>query len=306
MFVCRAQCAIMRSEYFMSTQSKTTKSKGLRSKIAQLESPDPKVGKPRLVKLIVKNYRCIGATPVEIDLDDIVILVGANNTGKSSILRAYKLAMSQGSGKATLTEDDFHRNKDNSDNLPAVEIEIHTAVYDDTVGARWIKEKDKEDKIVKEKWIWQQPNQAPVRYGFDVEKNDWDNQVPWGAPNVANSKRPEPYRVDAFAAPEKHEQVIKRLLNKAFQNMIQSALENSDNKDRYAELKNSIATLQGIILSESKSELNKMNAELSEIISKIFPNYAVNFNPQSEDVVDKSISLFASDSKLLLGPRGQY
>lgn len=41
--------------------------------------------KPRLKKFIVKNFSCIGDTPVEIDLNDIVVLVGANNCKGYSI-----------------------------------------------------------------------------------------------------------------------------------------------------------------------------------------------------------------------------
>lgn len=47
--------------------------------------------------MIIKNFRTIGSSPVEIDLNDIAVLVGANNVGKSSILRAYEAAMSTGS-----------------------------------------------------------------------------------------------------------------------------------------------------------------------------------------------------------------
>jgi predicted ATP-dependent endonuclease of OLD family len=53
--------------------------------------------RPRLVKLVIKNLRCIGPNPVTIDLDDIVVLVGPNNVGKSSVLKAYELIMSEGS-----------------------------------------------------------------------------------------------------------------------------------------------------------------------------------------------------------------
>jgi ABC-type multidrug transport system fused ATPase/permease subunit len=47
------------------------------------------LGPAKVKRLIVKNFRCIGDSPVEIDLDEIVVLVGANNAGKSTILRAY-------------------------------------------------------------------------------------------------------------------------------------------------------------------------------------------------------------------------
>ena len=64
-------------------------------------------GRPRLHKLVVKNFRSIGASPVEIELDDIVVLVGPNKVGKSSILRAYEIVMQQGSKEGRLIIDDF-------------------------------------------------------------------------------------------------------------------------------------------------------------------------------------------------------
>jgi putative ATP-dependent endonuclease of OLD family len=39
---------------------------------------DPVVPRPRLHKLIIKNFRAIGSRPVENELDDIVVLVGSN------------------------------------------------------------------------------------------------------------------------------------------------------------------------------------------------------------------------------------
>ncbi len=63
--------------------------------------------RPRLHKLIIKNFRAIGQAPIEVELDDIVVLVGPNNAGKSSILRAYEIVMQQGSNEGKLTPDDF-------------------------------------------------------------------------------------------------------------------------------------------------------------------------------------------------------
>src|SRR6185312_13668913 len=146
------------------------------------------VKKPRLTKLIIKNYRCIGSNPVEIDLNDIVVLVGSNNVGKSSILKAYELAMSQGSGKADLRIEDFPNNVIDENNLP--EIEIHTIVYDNSPGDKWIDTLKNGEYLVRERWIWSGEGK-PKREGWDVEQGTWSANVPWGAPNVANSRRPE-------------------------------------------------------------------------------------------------------------------
>ncbi|GAA0556511.1 hypothetical protein GCM10009415_43170 [Chitinophaga japonensis] len=49
---------------------------------------------------------------------DIVVLVGGNNVGKSSVLKAYELVMSQGSSKADLKLEDLPNNTIDPDNYP--------------------------------------------------------------------------------------------------------------------------------------------------------------------------------------------
>src|SRR5882672_10774734 len=46
----------------------------------------------KLVSLKLRNLGCIGPEPLEVALDNIVCLVGRNNTGKSTVIRAYELA----------------------------------------------------------------------------------------------------------------------------------------------------------------------------------------------------------------------
>ncbi len=72
---------------------------------------------PKLRKMIVRNFRAI-KNDVEIELNDIVILVGANNSGKSTILKAYEYAVNS----EKLTIEDFHNCEFDKDNLPEVEI----------------------------------------------------------------------------------------------------------------------------------------------------------------------------------------
>src|SRR3989339_1937010 len=93
-----------------------------------LVSKNPSVQKPRLQKLVIKNFRCIENKPVTIDLDDIVVLVGPNNVGKSSVLKAYEVIMSEGASAGHLSIDDFPSGKVDPNALP--EIELHTVVYD--------------------------------------------------------------------------------------------------------------------------------------------------------------------------------
>lgn len=273
---------------------------------AQLESTNTDIAKPRLTKLIIKNYRSIGPTPVEIELDEIVILVGPNNVGKSSILKAYELAMSQGSNKASLQLEDFPNCQIDPSNLP--EIEIHTVVYDETVGNKWIDSASGE-KIVREKWTWSDVG-APKRYGWDTTLNEgaggWSENVPWGAPNVANSKRPEAHRIDAFASPDEQAKAIQTLLSKALTERVKNIGDHETHGTNYAALLDQIKQLQKNIVSDAQEEIDTVNGELSALVSKVFPGYKIDFDAKPEDQLDKTINLFKADSQLLMGPEGGH
>ncbi|MGW9102342.1 ATP-dependent nuclease [Priestia megaterium] len=271
-----------------------------------LESLDPTIPRPRLSKLIIRNFRCIGSRPVEIELDDIVVLVGPNNSGKSSILRAYEVVMSQGSNQGKLTLDDFPNSIINPDELP--EIELQTVVYDYSPGTQWIKvNPETGEKYVREKWIWENIGH-PIRKGFDIEKNDWDDKVPWGAPNVANSRRPQPHRIDAFSNPEDQSKEIINILKSVLDERVKSFqnIDNTSDKTDYELLLDKIQEIQGTILEETKTEINKVEGEISGIIEKVFPGYEIKFDARPQDEIEKSIVLFKANPQLLMGPEGGY
>jgi putative ATP-dependent endonuclease of OLD family len=277
------------------------------TKAVTLESPDPSIPRPRLHKLSIKNFRCIGAVPVEIELDEIVVLVGPNNVGKSTILRAYELAMNQGSGAGKLTLEDFPAGKINPTALP--EIELHTVIYDNTVGERWINDISGE-KIVKELWTWSNIGD-PIRQGYDAIEKKRSENVPWGAPNFANSKRPQPHRVDAFANPKDQADEIINILEtlikdrvKQFQN---NKIETPNGEiSEYAKLLENIQLIQKKIVAEASSEIETIETEISNLIDKVFSGYKIKLDARPEDDIEKSINFFKANSQLLMGPQDGY
>lgn len=280
------------------------KTKAAEKAEVSLISDDPVINKPRLTKLIVKNFRCIGATPVSIDLNDIVVLVGSNNVGKSSILKAYELAMSQGSNKGKLKIEDFPNGKIDPNNLP--EIELQTIVYDNSPGEKWITVLPNDERLVKERWIWANEGD-PKREGWDAESNVWSGQVPWGAPNVANSRRPVPHRVDAFDPPEEQTTAIKELLMKAVNDRVKNLKTAShEEENEYHQLLGKVKELQKKIIAESQEQIDAVNIELTQQFEKVFPKYKIDFDPKPEDNLDKTINLFKADPQLLMGPVDGY
>lgn len=266
--------------------------------------------RPRLTKLIVKNFRCIGQTPVEIELDDIVVLVGPNNVGKSSILKAYQIVMSEGSREGELSLDDFPNGKIDENALP--EIELHTIVYDNSPGEEWIEVSDSGEKLVREKWTWANIGR-PTRRGFNIIKGRWANdtdeeKVPWGLANVANARRPQPHHVGAFDPPEKQAEEIIRILVSILNERIKTYKDESktDEKSDYGTLLEGVREIQTKIVTDSQIEITKVQDELTGFIERIFPNYTVQFDARPEDDLDKTITLFKANPQLRMGPRGGY
>lgn len=268
------------------------------------------VPRPRLRKLRISNFRCIGAEAVDVELDDIVVLVGPNNVGKSAILKAYQLIMSEGSKEGEMLLSDFPREQVDSSALPTVELE--TVVFDDAApGARWVaRDPLTGDLVVRERWRWKAPGK-PERVGWDVNAGDWHlSERPWGAPNVAQSARPEPHYVDAFASPEEQSKQIISLLQKALldrvKNLAAKTGEATPEKTAYENLLDTVKALQRTVVSEAAAEIDAIQTTLSTLISEVFPGYGVVFDPRLDDDVDSSIQLFKNQPQLRMGPAGGH
>lgn len=266
-----------------------------------LISDRPGVRRPRLARLTISNFRCIGKSPVTIDLDEIVILVGENNVGKSSILKAYEVVMSHGSSQGNLGIEDFPNSEVDAEALP--EIELETVIFENTPGERWVENRNGE-MVVRERWKWSNPGK-PVRQGWDVAAKNWSEQVPWGAPNVANSRRPQPHRIDAFAKPEIQADAIKSLLVTILTERVK-ALKQEGGENLYTELLTTVREFQKVVVAETKVEVERIEGDLSRAISEIFPDYKVLFDARPEEDIDKSIVLFKAGAELLMGPENGY
>jgi putative ATP-dependent endonuclease of OLD family len=266
--------------------------------------------RPRLHKLRVSNFRSIGPVPVEIELDDIVVLVGPNNAGKSSILRAYKVVMDQGSSEGELTQDDFPNCTIpvGGDEFPTIELE--TVVFEKTApGDKWVRtDSTTNDMFVREKWTWTAPG-PPKKVGWDVAANDWHaSEGPWGAPHVAQAYRPKPHYVTAFDKPEDQAEEIVVLLTTELRDRIKEAKKTRTEGDGageasdYEKLLDSIKSLQKSIAADAVGAVEDIRTGLGKMISEVFPGYCVTFDARPEDDIEKNISFFKAGAQLKMGP----
>lgn len=273
--------------------------------VVALVGEEESAPRPRLHRLIIQNFRSIGADKVEIELDDIVVLVGPNNVGKSSILRAYETVMSHGSKDGKLTINDFPNGQVDPANPPT--IELHTIVFNDAPGKRWLDPTSNCEWLIREKWVWESPNKDPIRQGFDVEKNDWDDQVPWGAPNVANSRRPLPHRIDAFATPDKQASEITKLITSLLKEKLSDIKSDPEQeKSDYELVLDKIKDLQTKVVQAAEDEIKIIENEISEYLGKLFPKHRIKFDAKPEGDLEGTYQPFKNTADLLMGHEDGY
>lgn len=286
----------------MATSSK-------KSSTEKTESGNDVAPRARLHKLIISNFRSIGQKPVAIELDDIVVLVGPNNAGKSSVLRAYEVVMQAGKA-GHLSLEDFPNAKipaeHEVDSFPNIELE--TVLYEGSKlpAEQWIDKKSNGDRHVRERWIWRAIG-APEKRGFNVERNEWDkDHGPWGVANVAQSYRPETHRIEAFDDPQKQAEEIIALLQEAIKEKIKeiSTINAEDRREqsKYELLLNAVGDLQREVAAEAATVINDVNASLNKSISDVFPGYSISLDAREEDDLEKVLSFFKTSPLLRMGP----
>ncbi len=270
---------------------------------AKAQEADFALSKAKLKRLIIRNFRCIGPNPVSIDLDDIVVLVGPNNAGKSTILRAYEVIMSHGSAAGKLKPEDFPNECVDPDHLP--EIELQTYVWDDLPAEHWLHtEEGTGRRYIRERWRWDEPDKEPKRQGRRAADEDWDEKVPWGAPGVANARRPIPHRVDAFANPDEQGEKITKLIQEVLtERAMQGAGEEAPAIEK---LSDEIRRLQQQIVEQSEEEIDGLEAALSAYVGEIFVGFKVELDTRPDQLSAKAVNLFAAKPVIRMGLDGSH
>lgn len=166
-----------------------------------------------LLKLTVRNVGCIGPDPVEIALDEVVCLVGRNNSGKSTILRAYELA--QGSVAFDPLMDRCRWAPD--DDPSVIELDVHIPEGIGNVDQKW-KVDSGDHLVVRSKWEWSPATSyQKIRTTWDPTAENWAEEgKAGGADNVFKSRLPQPLRIGSLEDAAATEQVLLTLALEPF------------------------------------------------------------------------------------------
>lgn len=225
----------------------------------------------KLLKLSVKNVGCIGPEGVEIDLDDIVCLVGKNNAGKSTVLRAYELAHSPSSFSPT--NDRCRWTPEGEPSI--VELDVHIPEGIGNVDEKWKISQD-DLRVVRSRWEWS-PTGSHVRKTWSPEAGDWaEDGKAGGADNVFQSRLPRPLRIGSLEDSAKTEETLLALALGPFVEEIAS-----HQKDPDSELSKSVASLTTLVDGLSKpheKRFSEIAAQVQNGFAGVFPNLGIRLN----------------------------
>lgn len=251
----------------------------------------------RLVRITVRNIGCIGDEGVEIGLDNVVCLVGKNNAGKSTILRAYELA--KGSVQ-------FDENKDRclhapSDKPSEVLLEVHIPDGIGNVDSRWKEAKDGL-LIVKSRWQWAPDKYQKVRTTWDPTggvdgKGAWaEDGKAGGADPVFNSRLPRPLRIGSLDDAAKTEEMLLTLaLGPLVAGLEKERIDPaSDLSLALAGVTTRVKSLSGV----HESHFNSISGRVAQGFKRVFPRLDVKLNVAASPIVPKLADLLKSGSSL--------
>ena len=148
-----------------------------------------------------------------------------------------------------------------------------------------------QEKYVRERWVWPGIGE-PKRSGFDVNLNDWASEgVPWGYANVANTRRPEPHRVEAFANPIIQANAVVAILMTALKERLKDHTAQTDRslpkppkmvRPNQARKKNRslctnsfnqrFSSYEDSFMKEAQTKIDEMKSEINRYIGDVFPD----------------------------------
>lgn len=247
----------------------------------------------RLAGLLIKNYKRIGDHECGIRIDEIVVLIGQNNAGKSTVLDAYEAFAS--TGKA-LEESHFN----NGDISKPVEI---TGVFDqltsedeETIGKKWTLADDNFGSCVKVRWIWKKPNEKGQKQSYNPVTNQFEDGGVGGWDSLFQSRIPQPVRIRPTDPIEQTQTKIVGMLKEHVKARLKA--DASRTKDVVAQ----IELLAQKLFEESKNVFDEVAAKITSSVSQIFPGTTIELVPRSKDAIDEKV--VGAESYLNIGTTG--
>ncbi|MBT2285174.1 AAA family ATPase [Paenibacillus polymyxa] len=234
----------------------------------------------KLAELIIENFRGIGSEGVRVKIDNIIVLIGKNNVGKTTVLSAYEAFAS---GSALQLKDFFNEDIENKPIVTGIFVDVSE---EDRIAKKWV-HNDSElgyENCIKAQYRWSAPNESGVKYSFDPEKGDYEKGGLGGFDSILSSKIPTPLKISPLDKPQDLEKKILEILI--------DAIKQNTKKDnsRVQQLLGDIRKLAEDVQSEISEELTESCSMVSNEMMKVFPEATIiQIDPQASKLNLKSL-----------------
>lgn len=247
----------------------------------------------RLAGLRIRNYKRIGAFECTIRIDEIVVLIGPNNAGKSTVLDAYEAFAS---GGKELDESHFHSSG------PLAPIEI-TGVFtelsaDDveTLGKKWLHTDSEHGDCIKVRWIWRKPGEKGQKQSYDPSKLAFEDGGVGGWDSLLQSRIPQPVRIKPTDPIETTQTKIVSMLKEHVK--VHLKANSTSTRSAFDELEK----LTKQIFDDSKAAFDDVAGKITAVVSQVFPGTTIELVPRSKDTLDEKV--LGADSFLKVATLG--
>ncbi|WP_017253545.1 ATP-dependent nuclease [Pseudomonas tolaasii] len=222
----------------------------------------------KLAALLISNFKGI-SDEVKILIDNIVVLIGPNNSCKSTVLDAYEAYVSMGAAKGV----EFFHGRDPK--RPICITGVCTELSDEdiaAIGQEWCLENDQDfGRCAKFQIRWEEPDESGTKYSFSNKTNEWKKGGAGGWNTILQSRLPTPIRVSPTDGYDALEKVVKDLVSK------RAAKQLKNDKSKVASIVAVIEKLAKEVEAELAVEVGGINKKIEDEISKLFVGMKVGF-----------------------------
>ena len=235
----------------------------------------------KLIKLKIHNFRGLKGENNEIDFtnSNIIFLLGQNNVGKSTYLRAYEFLTAS---KQIASKEDFYDH--NPDNVITIEGWFVKEDSDETDEG--LKGKSKEpdwltkwictDGFIKIKKEWKEIGKVFEKYTFNPTENNWTLNGFGGIESLFTTHAPKPIAITAMENQDSLEEKVNKLIQEEF---IKKAKETYP--EDYDKLIQMVKNFQSKITGSESVE--NLNIELNKHFQKVFADLTLKIQATKDE-----------------------